>query len=92
MWLYWSFMYEMIRRGMHQFNFGRCTPGSGTHRFKQQWGGKDLPLPWCESASGSRAATPSPGDAKFAWGPRLWRFLPLPVANRLGPRVVRYLP
>jgi hypothetical protein len=92
MWLYWSFMYEMIRRGARRFNFGRCTPGGGTHRFKQQWGGRDVALPWCECAPGKRAATPAPGDAAFSWGPRLWRHLPLPVANRLGPRVVRFLP
>lgn len=90
--LYWSFMQEMIRRGVHVFNFGRSTPGSGTHRFKLQWGGSDLPLPWCQHAWGERGATPSPNDAAFAWGPRLWRRLPLPVANLLGPRLIRFLP
>ncbi|MEJ2541649.1 MAG: GNAT family N-acetyltransferase, partial [Gemmatimonadota bacterium] len=37
--LYWSLMEEVIRRGGTAFNFGRCTPGAGTHRFKSQWGG-----------------------------------------------------
>jgi serine/alanine adding enzyme len=92
MWLYWSFMYEMIRRGARQFNFGRCTPGAGTHRFKQQWGGRNLALPWCEYAPGTRATTPSPDDPAFSWGPRLWRWLPLLVAHRVGPRLVRFLP
>jgi len=92
MWLYWSFMQDMIRRGVRVFNFGRCTPGGGTHRFKQQWGGRDVVLPWSEHARGTRAATPSPDDPAFSWGPRLWRWLPLPVANRLGPRLVRFLP
>lgn len=92
MWLYWSFMYEMIRRGMRVFNFGRCTPGSGTHRFKLQWGGRDLALPWFADSPGERAATPSPDDPAFSWGPRLWQRLPLPIANRLGPRIIRYLP
>ncbi|SRR6266550_1117202 len=90
--LYWSFMEEMIRRGVPRFNFGRCTPASGTHRFKQQWGGGDVPLPWCHYAPGGRAATPSPHESRFSWGPRLWRWLPLPVANRLGPRLSRFLP
>ena len=90
--LYWSFMQEMIRRGVRLFNFGRCTPGGGTHRFKRQWGGRDVPLPWSQYASGARAATPAPDDAAFSWGPRLWRWLPLPIANRLGPRLIRCLP
>jgi len=93
--LYWSFMEEMIRRGIRTFNFGRCTPGGGTHHFKQQWGGADVPLPWCHYSPGREnapKAPPSPDDPAFSWGPRLWRHLPLSLANFLGPRVVRYLP
>ena len=90
--LYWAFMEQMIARGVRVFNFGRCTPGGGTHHFKRQWGGTDLPLPWCQYAPGGVTATPSPNDPAFSWGPRLWRRLPLPLANRLGPRLVRFLP
>src|SRR6266568_9285873 len=90
--LYWSFMEEMIRRRISVFNFGRCTPDGGTHRFKQQWGGRDVPLPWCQDAPGGRGATPSPDDPALSWGPRLWRWLPVPIANRLGPRLARLLP
>src|SRR6266480_3158597 len=80
--LYWSFMEQMIARGVRLFNFGRCTPGGGTHHFKRQWGGADVPLPWCQCSSGGVKAPPSPGDSAFSWGPRLWRRLPLAVANR----------
>ena len=90
--LYWSFMEQMIARGVRLFNFGRCTPGGGTHNFKRQWGGVDVPLPWCQYSSGALKAPPSPGDSAFSWGPRLWRRLPLAIANRLGPRLVRFLP
>jgi len=90
--LYWSFMEQMIARGVRLFNFGRCTPGGGTHTFKRQWGGVDVPLPWCQYSSGDVKAPPSPGDGAFSWGPRLWRRLPLAVANRLGPRLVRFIP
>jgi hypothetical protein len=90
--LYWAFMQEMIARKARVFNFGRCTPGGGTHLFKQQWGGTDVALPWCQYAPRAVKATPSPDDAAFSWGPRLWRRLPLSVANRLGPRLVRFLP
>jgi FemAB-related protein (PEP-CTERM system-associated) len=90
--LYWAFMQQMIARGVRLFNFGRCSPGGGTHHFKQQWGGTDVPLQWCQYAPGGRAATPSPDDPAFSWGPRLWRWLPLPIAKRLGPRLVRFLP
>jgi FemAB-related protein (PEP-CTERM system-associated) len=90
--LYWSFMEQMIARGVRVFNFGRCSPGGSTHHFKQQWGGADVPLPWCQYSPRGRSATPSPDDPSFSWGPWLWRRLPLPVANLLGPRLIRFLP
>jgi serine/alanine adding enzyme len=90
--LYWSFMEQMIARGVRVFDFGRCTPGGGTHHFKRQWGGVDVPLPWYQYTPGRVTATPSPDDAAFSWGPRLWRHLPLAIANFLGPRLVRFLP
>ena len=90
--LYWAFLERAAAEGLERFNFGRCSPGSGTHRFKQQWGGRDVPLWWYQRAAGQRAATPSPDDRAFSWGPRVWRQLPLPIANMLGPRVVRLIP
>ena len=89
--LYWSFMERCIAEGAKTFNFGRCTPGSGTHRFKRQWGGGDEPLWWYQHAAG-RAATPSPDEGKFNWGPKVWRRLPVSAATMLGPRIVRYIP
>jgi serine/alanine adding enzyme len=90
--LYWAFMERAAREGLAVFNFGRCSPGSGTHRFKQQWGSRDVPLWWYHLARGERSATPSPGDGAYALGPLVWKHLPLAVATALGPRVVRYLP
>jgi FemAB-related protein (PEP-CTERM system-associated) len=90
--LYWSFMEQMIGRGVRTFNFGRCSPGGGTHHFKLQWGGSDVSLLWHHYARNGRKGPPSPDDSAFSWGPRVWRRLPMFVTNRLGPRIVRYLP
>jgi FemAB-related protein (PEP-CTERM system-associated) len=91
--LYWAFMERAVQQGVSVFDFGRCTPGSGTHRFKRQWGGQDAPLWWYQHArAGTTAATPSPDDAGYAWGPRVWKHLPLALANWLGPRIVRLIP
>jgi len=92
--LYWAFMERAAREKLGLFNFGRCTPGSGTHRFKQQWGSRDEQLFWYQQAAGgaTEAATPSPDQGRWAWGPRIWQRLPLPVANLLGPRIVRLIP
>jgi len=90
--LYWAFMERAMEQGLTLFNFGRCTPGSGTHRFKRQWGSRDEQLWWYQRGRGDTTATPSPDQGAFSWGPRLWRRLPLPVATALGPRIVRYIP
>jgi FemAB-related protein (PEP-CTERM system-associated) len=91
--LYWSFMERAMAAGLRLFNFGRCTPEGGTHRFKRQWGSRDEPLWWYQHAPGGEPAhTPSPDDGAFSWGPRLWKRLPLRVATALGPRIVRFIP
>jgi FemAB-related protein (PEP-CTERM system-associated) len=90
--LYWAFMERAVQSRVKLFNFGRCTPEAGTHRFKRQWGSRDEQLWWYQLAKGGTAGTPSPNDAKYAWGPRLWRRLPLPLATALGPRIVRFIP
>ena len=91
--LYCAMMERAIDDGLGVYNFGRCTPGSGTHRFKSQWGGRDQPLWWYQwTPAGIEASTPSPDQGKFSWGPRVWQRLPLPIATALGPRIVRYIP
>ena len=90
--LYWSFMERMIARGVRVFDFGRCTPGSGTHRFKRQWGGADVPLPWLQWSPRDVASTPSPERPLYRLATGVWRRLPLAVTNRVGPFLARQLP
>ena len=90
--LYWGFMERSIEQGLATFNFGRCTPGGGTHRFKSQWESRDVPLPWLQWSAEELDATPSPDSGKYDLAIRLWRKLPLPVANRVGPLIARKIP
>jgi hypothetical protein len=88
--LYWSFMERCIGKGRKVFNFGRCTPGGGTHRFKAQWGGREQTLPWLQWPEATTTESPEAGPFRLAT--RLWRRLPLPVANRVGPLLARRIP
>jgi serine/alanine adding enzyme len=90
--LYAALMERMVERGVRTFNFGRCTPGGGTHRFKLQWGGVDEPLPWAQWSARGAAGTPSPDRPLFRLATAAWQRLPLAVANRLGPALARSLP
>jgi serine/alanine adding enzyme len=90
--VYWALIERAARDGLGRFNFGRCTPGSPTHKFKSQWGAADEPLYWYQGTGATGRSTPSPSSAKFALATRVWSRMPLAVANALGPRIVRYIP
>lgn len=90
--LYWKTMERAIGMGASVFNFGRCTPGSGTHRFKLQWGGRDEELPWATWSPGGRSATPQPEGGVYGLAVEAWKRLPLRVTRILGPPLARRIP
>lgn len=90
--LYWSCMRRAIADGATVFNFGRCSPGSGTHHFKMQWGGREVPLWWYGLSASEGVTTPSPDSGAYSWGPRMWRRLPTSITTALGPSIVRCIP
>lgn len=90
--LYWRLMEHVINRGAQAFNFGRCSDGSNTHKFKRQWGGHDELLYWYQWHPGrTPASTPAPGGA-FSVAEAVWQRLPLPITRLVGPHVARLLP
>ena len=90
--LYASVMEDAVRSGVRRFNFGRCTPGGPTHRFKQQWGGYDIPLPWPSWSRDGAVGPPTPDKPIFQLATSVWSRLPLGIANRLGPIIARQIP
>lgn len=91
--LYWEVIRFAIDRGMQQFDFGRSTIDSGTFRFKKQWGAKPLSLHWHYwLANGGSIPQLNPDNARYNTAIKAWQRLPLPIANFLGPRIVRHLP
>ncbi len=90
--LYWRMMEEAIEGGAKAFNFGRCTPDTGSHRFKRQWGGDDVPLPWAAWSSDGNLSTPNPEQARYAAAVGLWQKLPVALTRFLGPPLARRIP
>jgi FemAB-related protein (PEP-CTERM system-associated) len=90
--LYGSLMEDAIERGVRDFNFGRSVPGGATHRFKQQWGGRDVSLPWPSWSRHATASVPSTDRKIYRVAIAVWKHLPIAVANRLGPPLARLLP
>ena len=91
--LYWEAIQEAIRRGLHAFDFGRSQWGTGTYRFKEQWGARAVPL-YYQYLFRRPAEVPSFAAQQQRMGiaVRLWKRLPLPVARVLGEPIRRRFP
>jgi serine/alanine adding enzyme len=91
--LYWRIIEWAIGKGLRVLDFGRSTPEEGTYHFKRQWGAAPQPLFW-EYALLKAGTVPdqSPKNPRFASAIRMWKHVPLAVANVVGPRIVRSIP
>jgi serine/alanine adding enzyme len=91
--LYWSVLKDAIESGVRQFDFGRSSVDAGTYKFKLQWGAKPRQLYWHYWLKpGEAMPNLTPHSPKYALAIRAWQRLPVPVANMLGPWIVRRLP
>jgi len=89
--LYWETIRSACSEGYARFDFGRSTRGSGTYRFKRQWGAVESPLYWYSIPIGAGKGHATGDGATAARLVGLWKRLPLSVTRRLGPHVRRYL-
>jgi len=90
--LYWHLMVKSIRRGSRICDFGRCTPGSGSYRFKKQWGTYEQSLAWHYYARRQEPSQWAKEHPRFQRWIRWWQKLPLPLTKWLGPWLVRGIP
>jgi FemAB-related protein (PEP-CTERM system-associated) len=87
--LYYDSIKTAFREGLKVVDFGRSTEGEGTYRFKSQWLAESAPLPWYPFArDGSPVASvTNVQSGALSWAGKVWAKMPLPLANRLGPRL-----
>jgi FemAB-related protein (PEP-CTERM system-associated) len=91
--LYWTVIQYAIAAGCDVFDFGRSTPDEGTFKFKEQWGAAPVALHWEYILSGANSIpNTSPSNPKYALFINAWQRLPVGVATRLGPHIVRSIP
>lgn len=90
--MYYELMCHARRKGMHRFDFGRSKTGSGPYHFKKNWGFEPRPLIYrVWSAPGTERRNIDPTDEGYSAKIALWKRLPLPVANAIGPWIARGL-
>lgn len=90
--LYWETMRRAAARGYRRFDFGRSKAGTGAFAFKKNWG---FEPEWLEYEfylkPGTAIPEKNPNNPKFAPLIEIWKRLPLPIANFIGPFLVRGL-
>ena len=89
---YWELMRRACERGCTLFDYGRSKIGTGPYSFKKNWGFEPTPLSY-EYRLFKRDGVPqnNPMNPKYRAFIALWKRLPLPVANAIGPHIVRNL-
>jgi serine/alanine adding enzyme len=93
MMLYWNFLRYAADNKFLKFDFGRSSPAEGTYKFKAQWGAKATPLYWQYwSVKGSHGGPVQrlPKE-RFSSLVSLWKKLPLPLANLMGPHIRKHI-
>ena len=88
--MYWEVMRRAAERGYRLFDFGRSKIGTGSYSFKKNWGFEPAPLHYRFKLSpGAAIPEHNPLNPKYRLFIAAWKRLPLPVANLLGPHIVR---
>jgi FemAB-related protein (PEP-CTERM system-associated) len=89
---YWELMRRAVDRGVRVFDYGRSKCGTGSFDFKKNWGFVPSALAY-EYQLLSRGDVPqnNPLNPKYRALIALWRKLPRPVVNALGPMLTRNL-
>lgn len=89
---YWALMQHAVERGARLFDYGRSKVGTGPFAFKKNWGFVPKPLHYeFRLFQGGDLPQHNPNNPKYKLMIEAWRRLPLAVANRLGPPIVRNL-
>ena len=88
--MYWEVMRRAAARGCRLFDFGRSKAGTGAFSFKKNWGFTPEPLRYrYRLAPGASIPNHNPLNPKYRLFIAAWKRLPVPVANVIGPHVVR---
>jgi len=90
--MYWELMRRACERGLRVFDFGRSKSGTGSFDFKKNWGFEPQALHYEYRLVRAKSVPEvNPLNPKYQLAIRLWRRLPLALANLIGPLIARNL-
>lgn len=89
---YWELMRRACEAGYTLFDYGRSKVGTGPWHFKKNWGFEPQPLNYeYQLIKAADIPDVNPLNPKYRLFIAAWKKLPLPVANFIGPYLVRNL-
>jgi FemAB-related protein (PEP-CTERM system-associated) len=90
--MYWELMRRACERGCKVFDFGRSKRNTGSFDFKKNWGFEPQALYYEYQLHQARSIPDhNPLNPKYQRFIKAWQKLPLPVANLIGPHIVKNL-
>jgi FemAB-related protein (PEP-CTERM system-associated) len=88
--MYWEAVRFGIRSGLQYLDLGRSQAGSGTYKYKQQWGANAEQLKYVIYADG-RASSGPPNRENLNMFIELWKDIPGFITNGVGRYLIKYL-
>jgi FemAB-related protein (PEP-CTERM system-associated) len=90
--LYFTLMRHARERGCTIFDFGRSKVGTGPAAWKKTWGFEGEPLGYVlRTAPGKETRDVNPLSPQYRRKVALWKKLPEPIADLVGPHIARGL-
>ena len=91
--LYWKMIEKACIDGYRHFHLGRSTNETGATFFKSKWNAVPQQLYW-EYILNRRKDMPdlSVDNPRFQLAQNVWRRMPVPLTNFIGPWVARFIP
>ncbi|SHH41546.1 FemAB family XrtA/PEP-CTERM system-associated protein [Massilia sp. CF038] len=90
--MYWNLMQAAAARGARIFDFGRSKLGTGAFDFKKNWGFEPTPLEYeYRLYAATELPDNNPLNPKYQLFIKMWKKMPIGLANFLGPFIVRSL-
>lgn len=90
--MYWEVMRLAVEKGCTLFDFGRSKKGTGSWDFKHNWGFEPQAMHYGYHLVRAEAIPENnPNNPKYKLFIKAWQRLPLPLANLIGPRLIRQL-
>lgn len=88
--MYWEAVKFGIKGGFRSLDLGRSPIGSGTYKYKEQWGAVPKQLKYCVYDGGRNGGGP-PDKESLHFFVNLWKKAPDFITDAAGKRLIKYI-